>query len=127
MILKSKYKFDQNQIPIVKGESLFFIEFNGHKDDKDISEILKRHQSSVKLGVVCKGRSDDINEALKGYKVYEPRKPIDLLLKGFWNGPQRCVNWHQMRTPRGPVPKVASPIARNPRGRISTQMTVSMS
>jgi chorismate mutase/prephenate dehydratase len=45
---------------IVKGESLFFIEFNGHKDDKDISEILKRHQSSVKvLGSYVK-ESDDI-------------------------------------------------------------------
>lgn len=34
---------------IVEGESLFFIEFNGHKDDAHIKPILQRHQDEIKV------------------------------------------------------------------------------
>jgi len=45
---------------IVGGVSIFFIEFNGHKDDKHIQEIIKKHENSIKiLGSYVK-ESDDI-------------------------------------------------------------------
>ncbi len=45
---------------IVDGESIFFIEFNGHKDDKDIAQIIQKHKKSIKvLGSYVK-ESDDI-------------------------------------------------------------------
>jgi chorismate mutase/prephenate dehydratase len=45
---------------IVGGESIFFIEFNGHKDDKDIVQIIQKHKDSIKvLGSYVK-ESDDI-------------------------------------------------------------------
>ncbi len=45
---------------IIEGESLFFIEFNGHKDDPHIEEIIKRHQDEIKiLGSYVK-ENDDI-------------------------------------------------------------------
>jgi len=45
---------------IVEGESLFFIEFNGHKDDLHIVEIIKRHEEEIKvLGSYVK-EDDDI-------------------------------------------------------------------
>jgi chorismate mutase/prephenate dehydratase len=34
---------------IVEGESLFFIEFNGHKDDAHIKPILEKHQDEIKI------------------------------------------------------------------------------
>ncbi len=34
---------------IVEGESLFFLEFNGHKDDAHIKPILQRHQNEIKV------------------------------------------------------------------------------
>jgi len=34
---------------IVEGESIFFIEFNGHKDDARIRAILERHQDEIKV------------------------------------------------------------------------------
>jgi chorismate mutase/prephenate dehydratase len=34
---------------IVKGESLFFIEFHGHKDDPKIQNILAKHANEIKL------------------------------------------------------------------------------
>jgi len=34
---------------IVGGESLFFIEFNGHKDDARVRAILERHQNEIKV------------------------------------------------------------------------------
>jgi chorismate mutase/prephenate dehydratase len=45
---------------IVEGESIFFIEFNGHKDDKKIKSILQRHETSIKiLGSYVK-ETDDV-------------------------------------------------------------------
>ena len=34
---------------IVGGESIFFIEFNGHKDDAHIRSILEKHQNEIKV------------------------------------------------------------------------------
>jgi len=34
---------------IVGGVSIFFLEFNGHKRDKNISEIFKKHKNSIKF------------------------------------------------------------------------------
>lgn len=34
---------------IVGGESIFFIEFNGHKDDLAIKNILDKHKDSIKI------------------------------------------------------------------------------
>ena len=34
---------------IVEGESLFFIEFNGHQDDTHIKPILEKHQDEIKV------------------------------------------------------------------------------
>ena len=45
---------------ILEGESLFFIEFNGHKDDLHIQAIIKRHEEVIKvLGSYVK-ENDDI-------------------------------------------------------------------
>jgi chorismate mutase/prephenate dehydratase len=45
---------------IVRGESIFFIDFDGHKDDKRVKEVLDKHKSAVKiLGSYVK-ESDDI-------------------------------------------------------------------
>jgi len=45
---------------IVEGESIFFIEFNGHKEDEKIKPILKRHKESIKiLGSYVK-ETDDV-------------------------------------------------------------------
>ena len=45
---------------IVKGESIFFIDFDGHKDDKKVKEVLNKHKNSIKiLGSYVK-ESDDI-------------------------------------------------------------------
>jgi chorismate mutase/prephenate dehydratase len=45
---------------IVEGKSVFFIEFNGHKDDAHIEEIMKRHEDTIKiLGSYVK-ENDDI-------------------------------------------------------------------
>jgi len=45
---------------ILEGESIFFIEFNGHKDDPHIEEIIKRHKDEIKiLGSYIK-ENDDI-------------------------------------------------------------------
>ena len=44
---------------IIEGESLFFIEFNGHKDDPHIEEIIKRHEDEIKiLGSYVKENED---------------------------------------------------------------------
>ena len=34
---------------IVEGESIFFIEFNGHKDDAHIKPILERYKNEIKV------------------------------------------------------------------------------
>jgi chorismate mutase/prephenate dehydratase len=45
---------------IVEGESIFFIEFNGHKDDKAIAPIIQKHKDSITvLGSYVK-ETDDI-------------------------------------------------------------------
>jgi len=45
---------------IVGGDSIFFIEFNGHKDDSEIKKIIEKHRSSIKvLGSYVK-ETDDI-------------------------------------------------------------------
>ena len=44
---------------IVGGESIFFIEFNGHKEDEKIKPILKRHKDAIKvLGSYVKETED---------------------------------------------------------------------
>ncbi len=44
---------------IIEGESLFFIEFNGHKGDLHIEEIIKRHRDEIKiLGSYIKENED---------------------------------------------------------------------
>ncbi|MCK4440769.1 MAG: chorismate mutase [Sulfurovaceae bacterium] len=57
-----KYSINLTKIKshIVGGISIFFIEFDGHKDDKNIQEIIKKHENSIKiLGSYVK-ESDDI-------------------------------------------------------------------
>jgi len=45
---------------IVEGVSIFFIEFNGHKDDPDIKAIIEKHKDAIKvLGSYVK-ETDDI-------------------------------------------------------------------
>ena len=45
---------------IVEGQSIFFIEFNGHQNDENIKSILEKHQYSVKvLGSYVK-EADDV-------------------------------------------------------------------
>jgi len=45
---------------IVGGVSIFFLEFNGHKNDKDIEAIFKKHKNSIKfLGSYVK-EADDV-------------------------------------------------------------------
>ena len=44
---------------IVGGTSIFFLEFDGHKDDKNIQNIFKKHKESIKfLGSYVKEASD---------------------------------------------------------------------
>ncbi len=44
---------------IVEGESIFFLEFNGHKDDENIRPILEKHQKEIKvLGSYVKETED---------------------------------------------------------------------
>ena len=57
---KSSVNLTKIKSHIVGGVSIFFIEFNGHKDDKHIQEIIKKHKNSIKiLGSYVK-ESDDI-------------------------------------------------------------------
>ncbi|AXK48162.1 chorismate mutase [Aliarcobacter trophiarum LMG 25534] len=34
---------------IVEGDSIFFIDFDGHKDDENVKRVLEKHQSSIKV------------------------------------------------------------------------------
>lgn len=44
---------------IVGGVSTFFIDFNGHRDDKNVSEIFEKHKNSIKfLGSYVRERDD---------------------------------------------------------------------
>ncbi|NPA28449.1 MAG: chorismate mutase [Epsilonproteobacteria bacterium] len=57
-----KYNIDLTKIKshIVGGTSIFFLEFSGHKDDKNIQDIFKKHKDSIKfLGSYVK-EADDI-------------------------------------------------------------------
>jgi chorismate mutase/prephenate dehydratase len=57
-----KFKVNLTKIKshIVGGASIFFIEFNGHQDEKHIKEILHKHKGSIKiLGSYVK-ENDDI-------------------------------------------------------------------
>lgn len=57
-----KFKVNLTKIKshIVGGASIFFIEFNGHQDEKHILNILKKHEASIKiLGSYVK-ENDDI-------------------------------------------------------------------
>ncbi len=57
---KSSINLTKIKSHIVDGVSLFFLEFNGHKDDKHIQEIIQKHKESIKiLGSYVK-ESDDI-------------------------------------------------------------------
>jgi len=45
---------------IVGGVSIFFLEFNGHKDDKEIADIFNSYRDSIKfLGSYVK-EADDV-------------------------------------------------------------------
>lgn len=57
-----KYNVNLTKIKshIVEGTSIFFIEFNGHQDDKEIAHIIKKHHGFIKvLGSYVK-ENDDI-------------------------------------------------------------------
>ena len=44
---------------IVEGNSIFFIDFNGHKDDENVQEVLGKHEDSIKyLGSYVKEVED---------------------------------------------------------------------
>lgn len=45
----SKINLTKIKSHIVGGESIFFIECNGHKSDKPIEEILEKHKESIKI------------------------------------------------------------------------------
>ncbi|MEA3354837.1 MAG: chorismate mutase [Campylobacterota bacterium] len=45
---------------IVGGVSTFFIDFNGHKDDKNVSKIFKKHEESIKFLGSYVREADDI-------------------------------------------------------------------
>jgi len=53
------------------------------------------------------------NEALKGIKVYEAGKPIELVVREFGIDPKDVVKLASNENPKGCSPKVASAIARN--------------
>jgi len=46
---KAKINLMKIKSHIVEGESIFFIEFNGHKDDAHIRPILEKHYEEIKL------------------------------------------------------------------------------
>jgi len=57
---KAKVNLTKIKSHIVEGKSIFFLEFNGHKDDEHIRKILEKHQDEIKvLGSYVK-ETDDI-------------------------------------------------------------------
>jgi len=57
---KAKVNLTKIKSHIVEGKSIFFLEFNGHKDDTHIRQILEKHQDEIKvLGSYVK-ETDDI-------------------------------------------------------------------
>jgi chorismate mutase/prephenate dehydratase len=57
---KAKINLTKIKSHIVEGDSIFFIDFNGHKDDENVKEIFKKHKESIKfLGSYVK-EIDDI-------------------------------------------------------------------
>jgi chorismate mutase/prephenate dehydratase len=56
---KAKVNLTKIKSHIVEGESIFFLEFNGHKDDAHIKQILEKHQDEIKvLGSYVKETED---------------------------------------------------------------------
>jgi chorismate mutase/prephenate dehydratase len=56
---KAKVNLTKIKSHIVGGKSVFFLEFNGHKDDKEIAQILEKHKDEIKvLGSYVKERDD---------------------------------------------------------------------
>ena len=56
---KAKVNLTKIKSHIVEGKSLFFLEFNGHKDDKKIQDILAKHKEVIKvLGSYVKETED---------------------------------------------------------------------
>jgi chorismate mutase/prephenate dehydratase len=45
---------------IVEGSSIFFLEFNGHREDEKIKKIFEKHQASIKLLGSYVKEADDI-------------------------------------------------------------------
>jgi len=57
---KAKINLTKIKSHIVEGNSIFFIDFTGHKDDENVKEIFKKHNESIKfLGSYVK-EIDDI-------------------------------------------------------------------
>ncbi|MEA1953326.1 MAG: chorismate mutase [Campylobacterota bacterium] len=56
---KAKVNLTKIKSHIVEGKSIFFLEFNGHKDDKEIKNILEKHKTVIKvLGSYVKETED---------------------------------------------------------------------
>jgi len=56
---KAKVNLTKIKSHIVEGKSVFFLEFNGHKADRDIAAILEKHLGEIKvLGSYVKERDD---------------------------------------------------------------------
>ena len=56
---KAKVNLTKIKSHIVGGKSVFFLEFNGHKDDERIAKILESHEDEIKvLGSYVKERDD---------------------------------------------------------------------
>ena len=57
---KAKVNLTKIKSHIVEGKSIFFLEFNGHKDEAHVRQILEKHQDEIKvLGSYVK-ETDDI-------------------------------------------------------------------
>lgn len=57
---KAKINLMKIKSHIVEGKSTFFIEFNGHKDDKEVKKIFEEHNSEIKFLGSYVREADDI-------------------------------------------------------------------
>jgi chorismate mutase/prephenate dehydratase len=57
---KEKVNLTKIKSHIVEGKSIFFLEFNGHKDDEHIKNILNKHQNEIKILGSYGNETDDI-------------------------------------------------------------------
>ncbi len=57
---KAKINLTKIKSHIVEGDSIFFIDFDGHKDDEHVAKILKKHEDSIKLLGSYIKETDDI-------------------------------------------------------------------